>query len=56
MGLVHGVPEGGTVWEVPFARSAHAREARFFGEFFLIIFHFEMVENQKKIFMQILPM
>ena len=22
MGLVHGVPKGGTVWEVPFARSA----------------------------------
>ena len=32
VGLVHGVPEGGTVWEVPFARSTHAREARFFGE------------------------
>ena len=30
MGLVHGVPEGGTVWEVPSARSAHARLARFF--------------------------
>ena len=34
MGLVHGVPEGGTVWEVPSARSAHAREARFFASIY----------------------
>ena len=31
MGLVHGVPKGGTVWEVPFAR---ARSALFFASFF----------------------
>ena len=32
MGMVHGVNGGSTVWEVPSARSAHAREARFFFE------------------------
>ena len=36
MTLVHGVPEGGTVWEVPSARNAHARKARFFGEYVVI--------------------
>ena len=43
VGLVHGVPKDGTVWQVPSARSAHARDARFFasfGNFFLIKLEF----------------
>ena len=47
MGLVHGVPEGGTVWEVPSARSAHAREARFFYE--CILFHSQQNKENLRI-------
>ena len=45
MGLVHRVPEGGTVREVPSARSAHARGGCFFASFL----YFQTSKAEEKI-------